>query len=119
MANLYGIEDIDLTSIARQGSGSACRSLAGGFVHWIKGIREDGEDSTAVQLFNENHWPEISILILIVNDKKKIINSTSGMATSIQTSELLKYRAEKCVDEHIQIMKKVKWLILKLHINQN
>lgn len=39
-----------LTAIARQGSGSASRSLYGGFVRWQKGSRADGSDSIAVQI---------------------------------------------------------------------
>ncbi|KAL2539842.1 mevalonate diphosphate decarboxylase 1 [Abeliophyllum distichum] len=47
-----------LSAIARQGSGSACRSLYGGFVKWIMGKEENGSDSIAVQLADEKHWDE-------------------------------------------------------------
>ena len=43
-----------LTAIARQGSGSASRSLYGGYVRWQKGERLDGKDSIAIQVANEN-----------------------------------------------------------------
>lgn len=42
-----------LTAIARQGSGSASRSLYGGFVRWQKGELPDGKDSIAVQIADE------------------------------------------------------------------
>ena len=35
----------ELTTIARMGSGSACRSMYGGFVAWRMGAEADGRDS--------------------------------------------------------------------------
>ena len=40
----------ELSTLARMGSGSACRSLYGGFVRWEVGSRLDGTDSIAVQV---------------------------------------------------------------------
>lgn len=56
----------DLSAIARRGSGSACRSMYGGFVAWLKGLRQDGEDSVAKQIAPENHWPQMRIVLLVV-----------------------------------------------------
>ena len=54
-----------LTAIARQGSGSASRSLFGGFVRWQKGEREDATDSIAVQIADENVIFELKISVHI------------------------------------------------------
>lgn len=92
-----------LTTIARQGSGSACRSLAGGFVAWRKGSpKDDWSDSLAEQVADEKHWPEIRAVIMVVSDAKKDTSSTAGMSTSVETSLLLKYRAETVVDKRMK-----------------
>ena len=41
---------------ARRGSGSACRSLWGGWVEWCRGSREDGLDSHGKPLWPAQHW---------------------------------------------------------------
>ncbi|KAM4614590.1 diphosphomevalonate decarboxylase isoform 1-T2 [Discoglossus pictus] len=96
LAKLYGVEG-ELSEIARQGSGSACRSMYGGFVQWVMGEREDGKDSLAQQVEPETHWPEMRILILVASAEKKHVGSTAGMQTSVETSPLLKMRAESVV----------------------
>ncbi|KAM4592503.1 diphosphomevalonate decarboxylase isoform 2-T2 [Odontesthes bonariensis] len=96
LAQVFGV-DGELSGIARQGSGSACRSMYGGFVQWIMGNRDDGKDSLAHQVEPETHWPQLRILVLVASAERKPIGSTSGMQTSVQTSCLLKHRAESVV----------------------
>lgn len=103
LARLYGVEG-ELSEVARRGSGSACRSMLGGFVQWHRGERPDGRDSVAQQLAPETHWPELSILVLVVSGEKKAVGSTAGMQTSVDTSPLLKYRAEVVVPERMTRM---------------
>ncbi|XP_043562689.1 diphosphomevalonate decarboxylase isoform X3 [Chiloscyllium plagiosum] len=93
LAKLHGLEG-ELSEIARQGSGSACRSMYGGFVQWMMGVKEDGSDSIAQQIEPETHWSELRVLILVVSAEQKPIGSTAGMQTSVKTSPLLKYRTE-------------------------
>lgn len=91
LAKLFKING-ELSDIARQGSGSACRSIYGGFVVWDKGKKDDGSDSTSKQIAPHAHWPELSVLILVVSDQTKHTSSTSGMQTTVQSSELLQQR---------------------------
>ncbi|XP_068173851.1 diphosphomevalonate decarboxylase isoform X1 [Antennarius striatus] len=100
LARVFDVEG-ELSGIARQGSGSACRSLYGGFVQWIMGQQEDGRDSLAQQVEQETHWPDLRILVLVASADKKTVGSTSGMQTSVKTSCLLKHRAESVVPERM------------------
>ncbi|XP_028665685.1 diphosphomevalonate decarboxylase [Erpetoichthys calabaricus] len=103
LAKLYGVQG-ELSKVARQGSGSACRSMYGGFVQWIMGNRSDGKDSIAEELHPETHWPQLRILILVVSSERKPVGSSAGMQTSVKTSPLLKYRAESVVPQRMKEM---------------
>ncbi|XP_068721905.1 diphosphomevalonate decarboxylase-like [Montipora capricornis] len=96
----------EISRIARQGSGSACRSMFGGFVAWEKGEMEDGSDSIAKQIASQEHWTGLRVLILVVSDQQKGTGSTEGMKRSVDTSVLLKLRAELCVPQRMEVMKK-------------
>lgn len=74
-----------LSVLARQGSGSGCRSLHGGFVEWLKGEREDGEDSHAVALAPASHWP-LAVAIGVVDAGPKPVSSRDAMVRTFQTS---------------------------------
>ncbi|KAI5123886.1 hypothetical protein M0805_005703 [Coniferiporia weirii] len=87
----------DLSLIARQGSGSACRSLFGGFVAWEMGTKADGSDSRAVEIAPREHWPNLHALICVVSDDKKGTSSTSGMQRTVETSPLLQHRIREVV----------------------
>ncbi|AOV09063.1 diphosphomevalonate decarboxylase [Sporosarcina ureilytica] len=80
--------DIDqkkLTQVARIGSGSACRSIYGGFVEWTKGNLEDGSDCYAKQLENEDYW-DLSILAIQLSAEEKSLSSRAGMKLTVDTS---------------------------------
>ncbi|CAB4378980.1 diphosphomevalonate decarboxylase [Rhizophagus irregularis] len=98
------ISTTELSKIARQGSGSACRSLFGGFVNWQMGIKQDGSDSQALQIAPHDHWPELAALICIVSDAKKGTSSTEGMQNTVKTSTLLQYRINNVVPERMKSM---------------
>lgn len=97
----------DLSVIARQGSGSACRSLFGGFVRWQMGTAANGwKDSRAIPIASREDWPELETLILVANDAKKDTSSTAGMEQSVKTSPLLAFRAREVVDERLSRIEK-------------
>lgn len=73
-----------LSVLARQGSGSACRSLWGGWVHWRLGVREDGEDSHGEPLAPREHW-DVCVVVAMVGTGKKKVGSTSGMQATAKT----------------------------------
>ena len=108
IAKLYQLpcNESDISKIARKGSGSACRSLFGGFVAWEMGKKEDGEDSKAVQIASLEHWPNIKAAILVVNEEKKDTPSTTGMQATVATSDLFQYRVREVVPKRYTEMKK-------------
>jgi len=75
-----------LSILARLGSGSACRSLWQGFVHWHAGADPDGMDSFAEPL--PDAWPELGIGLLVLESGKKSIGSTEAMRRTVETSAL-------------------------------
>jgi diphosphomevalonate decarboxylase len=74
-----------LSELARRGSGSAARSIYGGFVEMKKGEKGDGSDAIAIQLADHNYW-DLRLLILVTSEAEKEISSTSGMNHTAQTS---------------------------------
>ena len=109
LCKLYGIQG-DISVLARRGSGSACRSVLGGFVRWHMGNMEDGTDSIATQLKPASHWPGMRVLICVASDTQKKTSSSVGMKNSVKTSELLKYRAEYSVPPRY-LCEKYKWIV--------
>ncbi len=66
-----------LSRLARLGSGSACRSIYGGFVEWLAG--ESHEDSYAIPLAPPDHWGLVDT-IAIISREPKSVGSTAGHA---------------------------------------
>jgi diphosphomevalonate decarboxylase len=108
VADLYELRDgpSELSLIARQGSGSACRSLFGGYVAWRMGSAADGSDSLAEQVAEASHWPDMRALVLVVSAAKKGVSSTSGMQQTVATSGLFKERVARIVPENMRLMEK-------------
>ncbi len=97
-----------LSEIARIGSGSACRSMFGGFVVWERGRSPDGTDSVARQAFGEDYWRDLSVMVCMTSQKKKKISSRAGMKQTVATSELYRLRPEIAERRVIEIQRAVK-----------
>ncbi|KAI0063550.1 Diphosphomevalonate decarboxylase [Artomyces pyxidatus] len=108
LAALYALpaNPSELSLIARQGSGSACRSLFGGYVAWQEGTAADGSDSLAIEIAPREHWPDMHALICVVSDDKKGTSSTSGMQRTVETSPLLQHRIKHVVPERMKTIQK-------------
>jgi diphosphomevalonate decarboxylase len=71
------LSEPELSRLARRGSGSAARSIPGGFVEWQVGTTD--EDSFAFSIAEPGHWQLVD-LIAIVSVSHKKTGSTEGHA---------------------------------------
>ncbi len=108
IADLYAfpLTPTQLSRIARQGSGSACRSLMGGYVAWEKGVEADGSDSVAYEVAPAHHWPDMRALILVASAEKKDVSSTAGMQQTVASSALFEQRVKEVVPKRMRAMEK-------------
>ncbi|TPR16800.1 diphosphomevalonate decarboxylase [Apilactobacillus timberlakei] len=81
-AGLY-LDNKELSKLARRGSGSATRSIYGGFAEWKKGTND--ENSYAVSIQNPVKM-DINMIAIILDNQPKKISSRKGMKISVNTS---------------------------------
>lgn len=74
------LDQQELTRLARTGSGSAARSVFGGFNQIVL-----DEDAYAEHLYGADHWP-LEIVVAIATEAGKAIGSTAAMQLSEGTS---------------------------------
>ena len=79
------VSDKELSRLTRQGSGSACRSIYGGFAEWEQGSLADGSDSYAVPIAPANHW-DIRVAAVVLSATMKDVSSREGMKRTVDTS---------------------------------
>ncbi len=71
------LSEAELSRLARRGSGSASRSIPGGFVEWQMGSGDD--DCVAVSIAPPEHWA-LADCVAIVSSQHKKTGSTEGHA---------------------------------------
>lgn len=74
----------ELSILARQGSGSACRSIPDGFTEWLD--RDTSDESYAVSVFPPEHWDLCDVAAIITTTPKK--TSSSDTHVLVKTSPL-------------------------------
>lgn len=82
------LSEKELSILSRQGSGSACRSIPGGFVQWLDG--STSQTSYGVQIFPPNYWDIADVVAIFTEEKKEVSSSTGHEAA--QTSPFFKPR---------------------------
>ncbi len=78
------LDEIELSRLARTGSGSACRSIPGGFVEWQAG--QDDRDSYAFSIAPPQHWDLVDCIALVSSEQKP--TSSNAGHTLAETSPL-------------------------------
>ena len=96
------LSEKELSILARQGSGSACRSIPDGFVEWLDGDTSD--TSYGVSLYPENYW-DIADVVAIVSKNKKEVSTTEGHKLAA-SSPFFPLRLEK-INGKIKSIKKI------------
>jgi len=74
-----------LSALARQGSGSAARSIFGGYVEMRAGGAADGSDSFAVPLLSATAW-SLTVVIAVTQKYAKVTGSGEGMRSTADSS---------------------------------
>jgi diphosphomevalonate decarboxylase len=84
------LDESTLSRLARTGSGSACRSIPGGFVEWQAGSTD--QDSYAHSLASPEHWDLVDC-IAVVSQEQKTVSSRQGHSLA-RTSLLQSIRVD-------------------------
>ena len=69
------LSETALSRLARLGSGSACRSVPGGYVEWQ--IGRGDQDSYAISIASQDYW-QLMDCVAIVQTEPKLVSSTEG-----------------------------------------
>lgn len=95
------LSEKELSILARQGSGSACRSIPDGFVEWLDG--DTSETSYAVSLYRPKYWDIVDVVAIVSKNKKEVGTSEGQKLAS--SSPFFPVRLAK-IKEKINVIKK-------------
>ncbi len=89
------LSERELSILARQGSGTACRCVCGGIVEWKDG--DTSETSYSESIFSAQHW-DLRDVVVVIDEGEKRVSSTEGHTTA-QTSPFYQTRLSKIKDK--------------------
>ena len=98
------LSEKELSILARQGSGSACRSIPGGIVEWLDGDTSDS--SYAKTIFEKDYW-DIADVVAVVSEGRKEV-STSKAHEEANSSPFMKARVEGMKKKNQDLKKIIK-----------
>lgn len=96
------LSEKELSILARQGSGSACRSIPDGFVEWLDG--DTSESSYAASLYKPDYWDIVDI-VAVVNVGPKDVATSEGQKIAA-SSPFFKTRLDR-IPQKIKLIKKL------------
>jgi diphosphomevalonate decarboxylase len=76
----------ELSELARLGSGSAARSIFGGFAEMARGERADGRDAVAAPVPGGEAWADVRLVVAVTSTGPKAVGSTEAMERTSRTS---------------------------------
>lgn len=84
----YAADPAELSELARLGSGSAARSIFGGFVEMAPGVSSDGKDAVARPIDDGGDWDVRMVVAVVGGGVKKSVSSRDAMTHCAETSPL-------------------------------
>ena len=73
----------ELSRLTRRGSGSACRSIYGGFAEWTMG---DDQTSYARPIADDGWHDDLAMIFILLDATEKKVSSRVGMKRTVETS---------------------------------
>ncbi len=77
------LDDVELSRLARMGSGSASRSIYGGFAQWHMGSNDLDSYATALDV---GTWDDFVMIACLINQKEKPFSSSEAMHITSEKS---------------------------------
>ena len=96
------LSEKNLSILARQGSGSACRSIPDGFAEWMDGDTSD--TSYSKSLYPANYWDLVDVVAVVSEGRKDV--ATSEGQKLIGSSPFFQLR-KTLVNQRLELAKKL------------